>query len=118
MPGPRPVRELDAELVGRLGVLDEIAFVDVEKPQQVDQGGNRRLAHADPPDVGRLDDGDDAAGTGQRPSQYTCRHPAGGAAAHDRDTFDLAVVGHVARTAADKKGTASHGGSGVAVPGL
>jgi hypothetical protein len=38
-PDARPIGELDAELVGRLGVAHEIAFIDVEEAQQIDQMG-------------------------------------------------------------------------------
>src|SRR5450432_216507 len=50
-----PIAELDSELVGRLSMTDEIAFIDAEESQQIDDGWNRRFAHANGADFGRLD---------------------------------------------------------------
>jgi hypothetical protein len=94
MPGTRPVGELDAEFVRRLRVLDEIAFVDIEKPQQVHQRRDGRLADSYRADLGRLDDGNRASGSRQGSRQYAGCHPARGAAADDGDTFYLGVIRH------------------------
>src|SRR5262249_28534478 len=41
MTGLRPVRELDAQLEGRVSVLQKIALIDAQKAQHVDDGWNR-----------------------------------------------------------------------------
>jgi hypothetical protein len=48
----RPVGELDSQLVGRLRVFDEVALVDIEQSQQIDDGRNGGFAYADRADVG------------------------------------------------------------------
>ena len=92
----RPIGKFDAELVGRLGVSNEISFVDIEKAQQIDDGRNGRLTDAHRTDVRGLDHGDDGARTRQRPRQDARGHPAGGAAADDRDAFELQIIRHCA----------------------
>ena len=69
-------------------MADEIRFVDAQEAQQIDDGGNRRLADAHRADVRRLDDRNRAAGAGQRARQDTGSHPTGSAPADDGDPPD------------------------------
>jgi hypothetical protein len=88
----RPVGEFDAQLESGLRVPDEIRFIDVEEPQQVDDGRYGGLTDADGTYIWGFDDGDDAAGSRQGARQNTCGHPAGGAASDDCDAFYLRIV--------------------------
>jgi hypothetical protein len=90
----RPIGEPDAELVGRLGMANEVAFVDIEKAQQVHDRRNGRFADAHRSDVRRLDHRDDGTGARQRSRQDARGHPTGSAAADDRDASDLQVIRH------------------------
>ena len=73
-------------------MADEIAFIDAEESQQIDDGWNRRFAHADRTDLGGFDDGDGGAGARQHARQHAGGHPSGGAAPDDRDAGDSLVV--------------------------
>ena len=86
---PRPVAELDAELVSGVGRTDEVALVDPEeRVEQIDLG-NCRLADADGPDLIRFHQLDRKVGHFAENVRHRCRgHPAGGPAADDDHPAD------------------------------
>jgi hypothetical protein len=52
---PAPVAELDAQLVGRLGLAHEVGLVEAEAGVEVADVRDGGLADADRADLGRLD---------------------------------------------------------------
>src|SRR6185437_9509411 len=83
----RPVDELDAELEGATGLLDEADIVDAEQVVEQFQMWHGGLAHADRADLFRFHQTDRAV-PAQDPRQAGRGHPAGRAAADDDNLLD------------------------------
>ena len=88
-----PVDEADAELGGRLAGAHHFGIGHAERGVEAANGGDRRLADADRPDLRAFDQGDPGARPRQICAQRGRRHPPGGAPADDDDTLDRAA-GH------------------------
>jgi hypothetical protein len=80
-----PADELDAQLEGGIGGLDEFAFVDAEALDQRDEGRHGRLAHADGAELFGLHQLDLAQLALQVLAQHGRRQPPRGAAADNHD---------------------------------
>jgi hypothetical protein len=78
-----PVAELDAQLVGRLGLAHEIGLVEAQGGVEMSDVRHGRLADADGADLGRFHQADGDRQAGELGGQGRGRHPAGGAAADD-----------------------------------
>ena len=92
---PAEVAEVDAELVGRVGRLDERGLVDPEPLDEAADVRQRRLADADDANVLAFDQVD----RDQRTEQLLQRggaHPPGGAAAEDDDAGGRGCAAHLA----------------------
>src|SRR5262245_7732642 len=88
-----PVDEADRELDGRLRALHEVALLDAEELQEIDDAGNRRLADADRGNVRRFDQMDRARAP-ELAGKRARSDPARRAAADDCDALDATIGLH------------------------
>src|SRR6185437_11384906 len=89
----RPVEELDAELEGALGLLDELDLVDFQDLVEQLQVRHRGFADADRADLFRFHQADRIAAL-QHLAKGGGGHPAGGAATDDHDVAYARFVAH------------------------
>ena len=86
-----PAFELDAELEGALGRLEEILLLDLDQIVKGDQRRDGRFADADRADLFGFHQGD-VQRLAEQPRQGRGGHPAGGAAAGDDNLVDLSIL--------------------------
>jgi hypothetical protein len=107
VPDPRPVDELDAELVGRMRLAHELHLVEPEHRVEQHDLRDRRLAHADGADRLALDQLDrDSRQRADDLAQCRRRHPPRCAAADDDDLVDPSRV-HCAATGCGRTSSAA-----------
>jgi hypothetical protein len=92
----RPILEFYAQLEARHGIADQLFLVDAERADEIHDRWNRGLADADGSDLFELDQRDAAVQVLEKSGQARGRHPAGGAAAHDRNAANSTVADRIA----------------------
>ncbi len=83
--GRGPTRELDAELVGGVGLAKELRLVDAELLVELEDWRDRAFADTDGADRLGLDENDSATAAAEESRERCGRHPAGRSSADDDD---------------------------------
>src|SRR5437868_792186 len=88
----RPVSELDAQFVGAVCRLQELALIDSEESVQLLEDRHCRLADADDADLHRFDERDLYPLAREDACERARGYPTGGAAADDEDAPDWLLL--------------------------